>query len=94
MTPELEQEGLAREVINRIQRMRKEADFAVEERIFIRMETPSPELQAAWDTHQALIGEETLSESVSEAKDSWHSATLQVDEHSLILALGRQTTAE
>ena len=44
--------------------------------------------------HQALIGEETLSESVSEAKDSWHSATLQVDEHSLILALGRQTTAE
>src|SRR5204862_253795 len=37
LTPDLVQEGLAREVVNRVQRLRKEADYAYTTRIELRI---------------------------------------------------------
>ncbi len=64
ITPELEAEGLARELIRRIQSMRKEANLAVEDRIVteIALDTTKQVAMEPWKEH---IKEETRSKSVS-----------------------------
>ncbi len=59
VTPELKAEGHAREVKNRIQAMRKEAGFAVEDRIHARIAAP-PEMAADLGTHADYLRAETL----------------------------------
>ncbi len=65
LTPELEAEGLVREVIRRIQDLRKTAGFNIADRI-ITTYRASPRLAAAIAAHAASIAVETLSESLSE----------------------------
>ncbi|MDX1617867.1 MAG: DUF5915 domain-containing protein, partial [Balneolaceae bacterium] len=64
LTPELVQEGLAREFVNRIQNMRKEADFDVVDRIMIGFEG-SEKLTEAIDTMDEYVKRETLAEEIS-----------------------------
>jgi len=56
-------EGLVREVVRRVQDLRKQADFQVEDRIELEY-AASPRLEAAIQAHRALLAEETLSDSV------------------------------
>lgn len=63
LTPELVKEGLAREFVNRIQNMRKEADFDVVDRITIGFEG-SDKLEEAVDSMEDYIKSETLAEEV------------------------------
>jgi len=60
VTPELRREGLAREVVNRIQKMRKDAGFEVEDTIVARYDG-SEEVAAAIEDHADYIKRETLS---------------------------------
>jgi isoleucyl-tRNA synthetase len=60
ITPELRLEGLAREVVNRVQKMRKDAGFDVEDTIISRYDG-SPEMLAAVAEHADYIKRETLS---------------------------------
>jgi len=64
LTPELVKEGLAREFVNRVQNMRKEADFDVVDRITIGFEG-SELLEEAVDTMEDYIKKETLAEDIS-----------------------------
>ncbi len=64
LTPELVREGLAREFVNRVQTMRKEAGFAVTDRIRIQYGSPSAELLEAVQSAAAYICGETLAESL------------------------------
>ncbi len=64
LTPELVAEGLAREVVRRVQDMRKAADFDVADRIKIYF-TASNELHAAVDAHREYISGETLAEEIT-----------------------------
>jgi isoleucyl-tRNA synthetase len=64
LTPELELEGLAREVVRRIQDLRKQADFEVDDRIEVEFKA-SPRLVEAISTHAEYIQGETLAESMS-----------------------------
>jgi isoleucyl-tRNA synthetase len=59
ITPDLEAEGLARELVSRVQRLRKDAGFAVTDRIALAVQGPAPVLDAARN-HVAFISEETL----------------------------------
>ncbi|MCA9601115.1 MAG: class I tRNA ligase family protein, partial [Myxococcales bacterium] len=59
ITPELRAEGLAREVVNRIQRARKDMDLAHEARIEVTYQADG-ELADALTAHAAYIAEETL----------------------------------
>jgi isoleucyl-tRNA synthetase len=59
LTPELESEGLARELVSRVQRLRREAGFAVTDRIALAVEGPEAVLTAARN-HESFITEETL----------------------------------
>ena len=63
ITPELQKEGLSREFINRIQNMRKEADFEVTDRIFIGFDG-SAELSAAITEKLKSVQSETLAEEI------------------------------
>ncbi len=54
-------EGLAREVVGRVNALRKERGFAVEQRILLALSGEGPLLMRALEDHGALIAEETLS---------------------------------
>ena len=59
ITPELRAEGLAREVISRVQRLRKEAQLAVSDRIVLAV-SGDAELEGAVSAHRHRIAEEVL----------------------------------
>ncbi|MDB4875877.1 MAG: Isoleucyl-tRNA synthetase [Gemmatimonadetes bacterium] len=59
LTPELKQEGHARELISRVQRMRKESGFAVSDRIVLSVAGPD-EVHVVVEAHGAWIAEEVL----------------------------------
>ncbi|MDP7063307.1 MAG: isoleucine--tRNA ligase [Planctomycetota bacterium] len=59
LTPELEREGLAREILNRLQTQRKESGLEVQDRIAVRLRG-SAEVQAAVEEHGPWIAEEVL----------------------------------
>lgn len=59
ITPELRLQGLAREIVNRIQNMRKAADFELTDRILVGL-SAHDELKSAIETHKDWIKSETL----------------------------------
>lgn len=59
LTPELIQEGLAREVIRHVQEMRKSAGFEISDRIVVNYQA-GPTVSAAISKHAAVIQQETL----------------------------------
>jgi isoleucyl-tRNA synthetase len=62
LTPELVAEGLAREFVNRVQNLRKEAGLQVTDRIRVRYRTESAAASAALAAHAGWIRAETLAE--------------------------------
>jgi isoleucyl-tRNA synthetase len=67
ITPALKAEGLARELVRRIQDFRKQAGFDIADRIIIHFQSSS-ELAKAIDEHRAYIKEETLALELTEAE--------------------------
>jgi isoleucyl-tRNA synthetase len=59
ISPELRAEGLAREVVSRVQRLRKEAQLAVSDRIVLAV-VGDEEVEAAVAAHRAHIADEVL----------------------------------
>ncbi|MDP2360320.1 MAG: isoleucine--tRNA ligase [bacterium] len=59
LTPDLLLEGLARELINRVQNLRKESGLAVSDRIELIVRD-GPELRAVLDAHGERVARETL----------------------------------
>ena len=59
VTPELRMEGLAREVVSRVQRMRKDSGFVVSDRILLEV-NGTEELVAAVRAHREWIASEVL----------------------------------
>ena len=64
ITPELRQEGIARELVNRIQNIRKDNDYDITDRIQIRLQA-HPALQAAVTANESYIKNETLTDSIT-----------------------------
>ena len=59
VTPALRAEGMAREVVSRVQRLRKESGLDVSDRILLAIAAPV-EVQEAFRAHQAWIAREVL----------------------------------
>ena len=90
LTPALRQEGLAREVVNRIQRARKDAGFHVSDRITVHYAAEAP-LDAAIDVHGAYIGGETLAVAlVPEANLVEEATAVSIDGAALRFTLTRE----
>ncbi len=85
LTDDLLAEGLTREAVRRVQLMRREADFALDDRIAITF-TASPKLSRALDQFRDYLTAETLAESVSsgELPDA---QTFEFDGETLTLAV-------
>jgi isoleucyl-tRNA synthetase len=69
LTPELINEGLAREFVNRVQNMRKDAGLEVTDRIRINFEAPARVADAVTNLSD-YIKSETLATQVSSGRDS------------------------
>ncbi|MEM8706442.1 MAG: DUF5915 domain-containing protein, partial [Actinomycetota bacterium] len=65
VTPELEAEGLARDVVREIQQARKAEDLVVTDRIDIWIDVASDAVAAAIGTHEAYIAEQVLGTSIT-----------------------------
>ena len=86
LTPELVQEGLAREFVRRVQDLRKTSELEVADRIELFVEA-SPGLRSALEAHKEYITTETLASNLqfrnppagaSIAEDSFDSETVKV----------------
>ena len=65
ITPELESEGLARELISKLQQMRKQNDYEMMDNIRIFVDADE-DVKAAIETHKDYIMKETLAVSIEE----------------------------
>jgi isoleucyl-tRNA synthetase len=66
ITPELRQEGLVRELINRVQSLRKESDFELTDRIVLQLQD-DPQLHEAVDAYGDYVRSEVLATDIQ-----WH----------------------
>ena len=60
VTEALRREGLAREVISKVQQLRKDSGFEVEDRITLELDADDDALRASLQAHAALISDEVL----------------------------------
>jgi len=90
VTEELKKEGLAREIVRRIQNQRKDAGFDIADQIKIYYEA-EPRLTEVFITHGDYIASETLSISAhkSEPPEEAHVANYKVDGEPLRIGLIR-----
>jgi isoleucyl-tRNA synthetase len=73
ITPELKAEGIAREVVNRIQNARKEGEFEVTDKILVHYRG-SDEVHNSISTHVSYIGEEVLASHLERMSDEFNGA--------------------
>ena len=72
LTPELQIEGLAREVVNRIQALRRELELDVTDRIKVQWEANSDDLVEALVSHSDYISDEVLATSLERGPPTQH----------------------
>ncbi|MBN2070899.1 MAG: isoleucine--tRNA ligase [Candidatus Krumholzibacteriota bacterium] len=85
MTPELIKEGIARDLVNRIQNLRKDSGFDVSDRIELSYDAPD-EIAEVFDLYGDHISSETLAERISRGKQEWDSrAEIDLEKHKIEL---------
>ena len=88
ITPELRQEGLARELINRIQNLRKSSGFEVTDRIEVVIE-PNAALQEALERFGSYVCAQTLARSIRFAPKPENAVEVEWEEGTLALGIVR-----
>ena len=90
LTPELEAEGLSREVIRVVQKARKDAGLSVDDRILLTLSTDDTKLNSAIDTWSDSIMAETLTTaSLAEDQPAEYTTTVKVAGSALRLELAK-----
>ena len=94
LTPELEREGLMRDVIRLVQNARKNAGLEVSDKIVLGLET-SGEVKAALETHLETVKNEVLAESLafSEVQEAQHSEREEVEGTAVVISLKKAEVA-
>ncbi len=69
LTPALIREGLAREVVRKVNQLRKDSGLTIEDRIDLKVWSAQPEAIAMFSEHSMTIKEATLSESIEFVRD-------------------------
>ncbi|MBN1486356.1 MAG: isoleucine--tRNA ligase [Anaerolineae bacterium] len=91
LTPELEQEGLAREIVRRVQELRKQADYNLTDRIRVQYNTMGTLAEAITAFHEA-IATEVLAGSLEWVAEPAGDQVLEdnVDGNVVVLAVSRE----
>ncbi len=89
LTPELESEGLARDLVRAVQQARRDAGLDVSDRIALTLGGSDAVVSAA-TTHEALIAEETLATSYTVSADGVDGTSVTVgDGQAAVVAVAR-----
>jgi isoleucyl-tRNA synthetase len=89
ITPELKKEGIARELVNRIQNIRKDSGLEVTDRIEIVIKE-NKSIQEAVATNEAYIKNETLTETIEFATDVINGTEIAFDDIATQLVIIKQ----
>jgi len=90
LNDELLAEGMAREVVRRIQDLRKDASLDLSDRIELSLQTDSEVLRRAIDAHRGYIGAETQADRWAERPlNGAATKQVDVDGHRLTIGLRR-----
>ncbi|MSQ25352.1 MAG: isoleucine--tRNA ligase [Dehalococcoidia bacterium] len=91
VTPELAAEGTARELVHRIQTMRRAAGFAISDRIAVTFQTQDETLARVFALHGDAIRTETLADRIERAAppgDAYREE-VRLDDVAVLLGVGR-----
>ena len=90
LSPDLVNEGLAREVVRRVQTLRRDSDFNLDDRIVISY-TASKKLAEAIEQFSAYICEETLGENLlhDDAEDGYQREDFEIEGETLSIGVKR-----
>lgn len=97
ITPELYQEGIAREVINRVQNIRKDQDLDLQDKINLMIATTSTVVQDAIRTYKSYICHETqaIQLAIQDAADNTTACeptqTIEIDANTLYIVVNKRT---
>ena len=87
ITPELQREGMMREVIRGVQNARKQAGLNVDDRIVLQLSTADDELAKAVDEHAQTIQAETLAQTFANPGSDSYAVVVSVDGKELTIEL-------
>jgi isoleucyl-tRNA synthetase len=85
LTEELKQEGISRELVNRIQNLRKDSNLEVQDRIHILMQRSAPEVNEAVMNYSAYICSETQALTLDIVEELASSAILEIDNYTVLI---------
>lgn len=88
LSDELVAEGLAREIINKVQNLRKKSGLQVSDRIRLNVTGPRA-VQQAVRAHAGRICQETLTESLAAEGELPHRDTFRIDDEEVTIMLAR-----
>ena len=83
ITEELKQEGIARELVNRIQNLRKDQNLDVQDKIHITMQPGAAEVNAAVENFRQYICEETQARSLDLIDNLVDGTLLDIDDYAV-----------
>lgn len=86
LTPELIEEGLVREIISKVQTMRKEAGFEVMDHIRITYQADE-EIRGIFDTHEAEIRKDVLAECIVPEQPEGYQKNWNINGHKVELGV-------
>ncbi|MGB4795853.1 MAG: DUF5915 domain-containing protein, partial [Candidatus Saccharimonadales bacterium] len=87
ITPELQREGMMREVIRGVQNARKQAGLNVDDRIVLQLSTADDELATAVDEHAQTIQAETLAQTFANPGSDSYAVVVSIDSRELTIEL-------
>lgn len=90
ITPELLAEGIMRELVSKIQTMRKECDFVVTDHIAIEY-TSDSEVQAVVDEYSSDIMSDTLADTISKGNSGTFCKDWDINGHTVTICLTKVT---
>jgi isoleucyl-tRNA synthetase len=93
LTEDIESEGYAREVIRRVQEMRKEMDLDIEERVRLDLDVADDRVADLVAEHMDLVKEEVRADEVGTVEDGYHK-TWDVEDVEMTIAVAPLAEAE
>ncbi|MCP4520188.1 MAG: isoleucine--tRNA ligase [Cytophagales bacterium] len=87
LTENLKQEGFARDVVNRIQNLRKESGLEIQDKINITILAENEWIKTALEANQTYVCTETQALSLNFTPSVENGTVLEIDEHQLTLTI-------
>jgi isoleucyl-tRNA synthetase len=89
ITADLRTEGLMREILRKLQVLRKDSGLNIEDRIRLRWSSASPEVARVFATHGAFLATELLAVEMERTEGSPGAAEIDADGHALSVSVER-----